>query len=265
MRVFSQGAAAHFCSSSPTLVVQEEVVQVVARNGGRRLTEGSSEFEAYRQNLLREAEHQYYQSVSSFRRAHTLMLPSSAYWAHVTLYYASWYAAHALLSIFGVWLGLKRYVEVVHDSPGSQALKVVSHSLRGSHRSFWSSFYDSVRPLKAIVDVQLLPALEPVSNNPMWQIDTRNRINYHVAGVQLVRASFLRSFDPASFPGSLSGDLATQYEITRCMVAATAEFFLDLSVSTDAFPARDISLRDEVWTAAPVDVVVASDAQVFVI
>src|SRR5450432_155097 len=113
MRVFSQTAAEQFCALAGPAPSVEIVADIVDRNAGRRLHQGTPEFEAYRFNVLREAEEYYYQAVSAYRRVHqNLMTPSGAFWAHVTLYYSSWYAAHAILNIFGAWFGLHRFVEV---------------------------------------------------------------------------------------------------------------------------------------------------------
>jgi hypothetical protein len=263
MRLFSDTAAKHFCSSSAAAGQPHEDIDVLVRRvNGRRLVEGSPDFEAYRVNLLRECERRYYLALTLYRRAHNMMLAASMFWAHVTLYYASWYAAHSLVGCFGGWVGKVGFVEVTHDAVGTQSLRIAKKNVPGgSHQSFWLMFYAGVRPVKAIVNVEWLPALEPVSSNDTWQIDTRNRINYQLEGASGVQSAYLRSFDPARFPGSLSGDVATQYEVTRCMIGATAQFLVEMSVATDEFVSRATSLRDEVWEAPATDTVVNTDAQ----
>lgn len=245
---------------------REDLESLVTRVGSSRLLEGTTDFDLYRQNLLRDTERLYYLSLTTYRRAHNLMAAASAFWAYVTLYYSSWYAAHALIGCFGGWVGKKKFVEVVHDAPGSQCVRSANRpkDQGGPHQSFWRIFYPAVKPLKSIVDTEFLPALDPVSSNPTWQIDTRNRVNYEVEGATKLRVAHESSFDPARFPSSLSGDLATQYEITRCMVGAAAQFLVEMAVATDEFVSRETSLKDDVWNLLVPDVVVTSDARFIV-
>ncbi|SRR5258708_5718782 len=266
MRLFSQSGATYFCLARAATVIEEEVGLIVARHIGKSVSEGSAGYEEYRQNLVREAERCYFFGLSMFRRAHTLMLAASAPWAHVTLYYANWFAAQATLRMFGGWVGAKRGVEVIRDLPGRQSVRVFNHNIGGgSHRSFWSLYYDSIRPLKALVDVSLFVALDPVSNNPHWQTDTRNRVNYRVIDAEIARSAFAQYFDPSAFPGCLAGDLATQYEVTRSALAVAAGFLRDLSVTTDCFAGRAATLMDDVWLPPSPDLVVSSDAATLIV
>lgn len=264
MRLFSDSAAKHFCAlPMAQLQPREEIESIVARIGAKHMVEGSGDYEGYRQNLLRDAERLYYLALGAYRRAHNLMLPGNVSWAHVTLYYASWYAAHAIIACFGGWVGKKKFVEVAHDQAGAQALRAGANpgGLGGSHQSFWKTFYVAVRPLKTIVEPEWAPALDPISNNLTWQIDTRNRINYQLDGARRLQAMHAASFNAAQFPSSLAGDIATQYEITRCMIGAAAQFLHEMAVATDEFVSREDALADELWTPMVPDVVVATDVR----
>jgi hypothetical protein len=266
MRLLSVSAAAHFCTLPPLAPPREDVETVAARNAGRRLTEGGAEYEAYRHNVLREGERLYYLALSNFRRAHVLMVPSAAAWSHVTLYYSSWFAAHALLQMFGGWVGKTRTVDIVTEAPGAQVLRVAAkNNSQGSHKSFWTLFYSSVRPIKAAADVQWHPALEPVSSNEFWLIQARNRVNYTVRSAEAARGSFVRFFDAARFPASLSGELATQFEIARCMLGVAAQFLRELGVTSDEFVTRDSELASEIWDVAVQDVISVGDRALFVV
>ena len=83
-----------------------------------KLTEGTPEFDEFRDCALRHAERHLLLAASLYRRALDLMIPSSAPWAHVTLYYGAFHAAQSFLAMFGGWCDGKRYVEVTRSAQG---------------------------------------------------------------------------------------------------------------------------------------------------
>jgi hypothetical protein len=68
------------------------------------LTEGTAHFTAHRVSTLNAIERWLLFGVGDYRRALDMLIPSAAPWAHVTLYYSSFFAANAILGMFGVWV-----------------------------------------------------------------------------------------------------------------------------------------------------------------
>ena len=153
MRVFSILGAGHYCGNFQHIssVPQESLEDFNKRrlNSTRFIVEGTALFDEYRACALRDIERCLFLSSSHYRRALDLMIPSSSHWAHVTLYYGSWFAAHAILGMFGCQVLHNHVVEVEQSTPGSQRLNRIrigtgqnqfSLKEKGSHRQFWEVF-----------------------------------------------------------------------------------------------------------------------------
>ena len=101
-----QGAK-HFCeqfsgSASPSLGMRDFYIKSLAKK--KSFKEGEQVFDEYRDSLLREADRCFFLGVSCFRRALDLFSGASVFWAHVSLYYSGWFAAHSVLGMFGCWV-----------------------------------------------------------------------------------------------------------------------------------------------------------------
>ena len=247
MRVFSILGAEHYCN-------QFQAIQTVARdsvedlnrrqaNNLRMIDEGSPLFDEYRACALRDSERALFLAASHYRRAIDLMVPSSIHWAHVTLYYGAWFAAHALLGMFGCHVLSRHIVEVERSSPGNQRLRRIPIGDRpnqfpltrkGSHQRFWEAFYATTPHIIRFADAQYAQFLVPVSNNQMWLIDERNRVNYNSIESIGRRDSFVASFSAGSFPGSLPGQLNTQYAVCEGLIFVCHSFASQLQLATDA-------------------------------
>lgn len=116
MNIFGVPEAKYYCShfqqnaGKPAGSLSEYVGEVFKSVGSLR--EGTREYDGFRDCALREAERCLFLAISNYRRALDLMLPAASSWAQVTLYYSSYFAARALLGIFGGWIGNKMIIEV---------------------------------------------------------------------------------------------------------------------------------------------------------
>ena len=247
MNPFSIEGARYYCSSFTRRTGDaEQSLEDFSHSqlgGLRSITEGTDLFEDYRSCALREAERSLFLAASHYRRALHLMMPDAAHWAHVTLYYGTFFAAHGLLAMLGCSVLNGKVVHVRRSSPGNQELQVqrfgngtgqyfVSQS--GSHRRFWEAFYRTTTGIRSLVDQSNAVALVPVANNITWLIDQRNRLNYRSAESIRLGGNFSKSFSESTFPGCLPGELNTQYRVSEGMLSAGFSLATTLGLATDA-------------------------------
>jgi hypothetical protein len=114
-----------------------------------RISEGQMHFGVHQINILASVDQWLLFATSHYRRAVDMLVPASAPWAHVTLYYASFFAANGILGMFGGWIGHTqdgiRVVDVEHGLPGAQELRIhrrlsSPNGAVGNHRAFWDFF-----------------------------------------------------------------------------------------------------------------------------
>lgn len=267
MRILSQTAAGYFCNGFSPVTLVSPIDDLVTRVGRRTITEGTTLYNQYRDNVLRDCERSYYVAVSLFRRAHDSMLASAIFWGHVALYYSNWYAARVVLGTHGAWADSRRVVGVVHEGSGAQQFRVSDNPYRqqGSHKAFWSEYYNSVAPLRLSVDPSFVVALDPITANVHWQIEARNRVNYTLSELQRLSDAFRAKFDPAQFPLSLPGDTATQFEVTRTTLRLAAELLTSLGVATDVFPRRGTSIQSDIFDALSPELLSSNDIALFAV
>jgi hypothetical protein len=204
---------------------------------GDSLREGTARFDKFRVAGLREVERQLFSSVSTYRRSFDLLMASASPWSHVTMYYSSFFAASALLGMFGNWnIGRHAIIDVLLSSPGSQnfTIRRYSSTYTGAHEFFWDVFYSNVAALAADVDPALRFAISPISGSVTWQSDTRNEINYDSHIASLAMASFQSSFVPGRVPATLPGTLNTQFKVMDGLVQIAVSFAKKLNIRTDA-------------------------------
>ena len=266
MRPFSILGARHYCQSFQSETGHSErspeEFRQLRLNGRVSLQEGNSLFDEYRACSLRDAERCLFLSASHYRRGLDLMIPSASHWAHVTLYYGAWFAAHALLGMFGCRVYGKHVVQVVRSSPGTQTLELLGIGSRlgqyyvsqsGSHRRFWEIFYQAASSIRPFVDPAYARALTPVLNNNSWLIDQRNKVNYDTLESLSLGNAFVKTFSDHSFPGCLPGELNTQYSICEGILEATCGFATQFGFATDALdaigshPSFDIRVKELVY------------------
>src|ERR1044072_909242 len=172
MRLFDLPQAKHFCApAQPAAGPGQSLATFHAAlsKGVTVMTEGTMYFQVHRENLLRSVERWLVFGVGHYRRSLDMLVPVSVPWAQVTLYYSSFYAANAVLGMFGGWIGNTqtgvRLVDVEHGTIGSQALRIHKKLVgpsgaTGSHRVFWDIFYDSAAAISAWAPANLIAAAE---------------------------------------------------------------------------------------------------------
>ncbi len=198
------------------------------------------EFSSYRDCALREAERCLFLAISNYRRALDLMIPGASSLAHVTLYYSSYFAARALLGMFGGWIGNRMAVDVTASQPGNQELQVnrkVQSTYSGSHERFWDLFYGAAASLVPWVDTKTRFAITPVSGTVTWQSENRNEVNYDSFSACQLASNFQANFDAGKFPASLPGRLSTQFSVSEGLLLITSNFVRNFGLSTDALDA----------------------------
>ena len=245
MRIFGEPAASHYCSAPIAVHPPLQSFRDYSRSLQHRasLTEGSAAFDEYRSLALREADRCVLLAASHYRRTLDLLIPTSAPWACVTAYYGCWFAANALLLMFGCTVFNKKVVDVDHGAPGSQRLVVRSIGPRagqqqstfgGSHERFWDLFYTAIAPMISLVDPPLRFSLTPISNDRAWLAGRRNEINYDTYRALRMVEDFGTTFDSASFPGSLPGHLSTLYLVLEGLLEVVFGYSSMFGVRTDA-------------------------------
>src|ERR1700674_514085 len=126
MRLFDITEARHFCRPLTAHVpgVGQSLAAFHNSLAATRLTEGTAYFDVHRVSLLNAVERWILFGVADYRRALDMFIPSNAPWAHVTLYYSSFFGANAILGMFGGWLDHERLVDVEQGVPANQILRI---------------------------------------------------------------------------------------------------------------------------------------------
>jgi hypothetical protein len=200
------------------------------------LREGTVAFNAYRDCSLREVDRLLFLSASQYRRALDLMLPSGSGWAHVTLYYGAFFAASALLAMFGGAVNNKTVIDVQMHAPGHQELRIARNAVPrgGPHKAFWELFYAATPRLQPWLDPALIFALQPVNGIASWQTETRNSINYDSYEAIQLLVQFSGSFQERSFPACLPMPLNTQFQVFDGLMRILVGFARQFRLRTDA-------------------------------
>jgi len=248
MKIFGVDEARYYCSSftgstGDAIKSVNDFQKDCLGDKPRILREGTALFSQYRDCSLRDVERSLFLAASLYRRSLDLMMASSSPWAHVTLYYGTWYAARALLGMFGCAVFKRHAVDVDKGAPGQQTLRLrkignkqgqLNTTFSGSHRVFWDFFYRAAGDLGPMVEARLSAVLSPISGDPEWQIQRRNEVNYDsMVGVRLA-AEFRKVFCEQTFPGSLPGVMGTQFHVLNSLTELVYDFAAKLGVKTDA-------------------------------
>jgi hypothetical protein len=216
-----------------------------------RLVEGTTYFDVHRVSLLNAVERWILFGVADYRRALDMFIPGNAPWAQVTLYYSSFFAANAILGMFGVWVDHRRLVDVFQGTPTSQILRI-SRSPRspngypGSHRIFWDFFYDGCNTISPWVPAALHVAVSPVNNDRIWQIEARNDVNYDMHNAFDGTKFFMTSFNQKKLR-SLPGSLGQQLDVTEKMLKLAIFFAKDFGVSSFAYEGVGTGSRSKIF------------------
>ena len=246
MTLFDLPQAVHFCrplqQANPGVGQSLTTLHSKVRKD-RRLGEGSREFEVHRVSLLHAIERWLLYALSNYRRSVEMIVPASAPWMHVTLYYASFFAAQAILGMFGGWIGsapgAKLIVEVHDGRPGSQEVNVrrwksSPNGRTATHAAFWDYFYDAAASIAPWVPGTLASALDPVNGDPAWLTSQRNEVNYDSVRAWEASTLLQNTFQPEQFPDQLMGPLGQQFETTERMVQLAATLARLVSIQSFA-------------------------------
>ena len=247
MRLFDLPQAKHFCAPPATTLGRVGAQSLPTFHAGlgrgvSLMVEGTNPFEVHQVNVLESVQRWLIYSLGHYRRAVDMLVPVSAPWAHVTLYYSSFFASNAILGMFGGCIsqtkGGNRVVDVERGSPGGQALRVHRRLASpagavGSHKTFWDFFYDAAAAISAWAPAGLASALTPVNGAFAWQIDERNGVNYDMFQAWAASTLLSGTLNPARL-NTLSGPLQLQLETTERIVQLGLWFANALSLSNTA-------------------------------
>ena len=223
------------------------------------LQEGTPQFDQVRTCLLRECDRTLFLSASCFARALESLRASSAYWTAVGLYYSCFFAATAILGMFGCWFKRQRtWIEAVAVTPGGQKLAVRDKKyskITGSHEAFWDGYYRTVQFLTNYVDPAIAMALVPVANDPAWLAKYRKEVNYEPETAFALMDDFRGAFDATAIPACFPGRFSTELQVAQAFISCARFLAEDLKLVTDAH-GRLGSRRDDICglvtnTAAP--------------
>jgi hypothetical protein len=255
MRLFDVTEAHHFCRALPAHVPGTGQSLPTFHNGlhTTRLVEGTTYFDVHRVSLLNAVERWIFFGVADYRRALDMFIPSNAPWAHVTLYYSSFFAANAILGMFGVWVHFARLVDVENGTATSQVLRITRRApapsgYKGSHQVFWDFFYEGCNTISPWVPNQLQPATVPVNNDRIWQITARNEVNYDMFSAFDGAILFSDSFNPKRLR-SLRGPLAQQLDVTEGMLKLAIYFANLFGVSSFGYEGLGTGARAKILRA----------------
>lgn len=247
MRLFDLPHAKHFCVPAPAVAAIISLQSLPAFHASltksvTRMQEGTIRFQIHQINVLNSVDRWLLYSVVHYRRSVDMLAPASAPWAQVTLYYASFYAANAILGMFGGWIGHtadgSRIVDVENGTPGAQELRIYRrlpspNVAKGSHRAFWDFFYDSAATISAWAPAHLAAALTPVNGDFAWQIAERNNVNYDMYEAWASSLLLFGGFKPAKLK-SLSGPIKLQLDSTEALIKLALHFAAAMKLSTAA-------------------------------
>jgi hypothetical protein len=248
MRVFDFADAQHFCRPLTAHVPGLGQSLVALHNNLGKTThldEGKPYFEAHRISLLNAVERWILFGIANYRRALDMFIPSNAPWAHVTLYYSSFFGANAVLGMFGGWVHIERIVDVESGTPTMQVFRIHRRfsspsGLNGSHQIFWDFFYEACNTIRPWVPPSLEQITHPVNNNRTWQIKARNAINYDMHAALSSSNIFQSTFNPQRRP------LRQQLDLTEGMLKLAVHFANRLGVHSFAFEGTGTGQRPKI-------------------
>jgi hypothetical protein len=255
MRLFDIAEARHFCRVLPAYAPGTGQSLVAFHNSLRtpRLTEGTPYFDVHRVSLLNAVERWILFGIADYRRALEMFIPSNAPWAHVTLYYSSFFAANAILGMFGVWAHFKRLVDVDNGAVGNQILRITKRAQSpsgydGSHKIFWDFFYEGCNTISPWVPIEFQSATQPVNNDRTWQITARNEVNYDMFNALEEAIRLSTTFKPNRLR-SLTGPLAQQLDVTENMLKLAVYFADSFGLSSFPYEGLGAGTRSKVLRA----------------
>lgn len=256
MRLFDITQARQFCAPLATHVPGQGQSLISFHNSLASstvlLSEGKTNFNVHRVSLLNAVERWILFGIADYRRALDMFIPSNAPWAHVTLYYSSFFAANAILGMFGGWVHVERVVDVEQGAP-TQTLRIHRRvrspsGYQGSHQIFWDFFYEGCNMIAPWVPAALGSVIAPVNSDRRWQIRARNDVNYDTFKAFASARHLDETFNPRKLR-SLGGPLRQQLDVAEGMLKLALHFAEDFGVSSFAFDGLDTGKRSKIMRA----------------
>jgi len=120
---------------------------------------------------------------------------------------------------------------------------------------FWDFFYDGCNTISPWVPANFQSAVVPVNNDRVWQIESRNDVNYDMQSAFDGALFFGNSFNPRRLR-PLPGSLGQQLDVTEHMLRLAIYFAQLFGVHSFAYEglgpgSRAKLFRDLVTKAAP--------------
>lgn len=238
MALFSEVEAAHFFSGALVNPGPKSSFRDWTRTlRSPVLAEGAVNFNMLRDHAHCEVERAMLLGASNFRRALNLLSPIASPWAFVTLYYAAFYSASALLGALGAWkLADDRVLEADVTRPGAQRFSVRRRrsSYKGSHERFWEYYFANSSLLIPTANGRERFALSPVSSDVTWLISRRNSVNYDTYRAIELACSVKNVFDATKVPASMPGELSTLYRFVDSLVSISMRVVSSVGINSDA-------------------------------
>ncbi|MBS1767661.1 MAG: hypothetical protein JST05_09705 [Acidobacteria bacterium] len=227
----------------------------------KEIVETDPKFLEFRQQLLQEADRLIFLAIDNYARGMEALRASSSTWSFVSFYYASMYAAKAILALHGCWFqGNGSWLQAENLNQGSQSFKyyntrpnmytrIHSVSASGSHQIFWSAYYAAAGRLAIYYEPQHTKAVRPNAGDEHWQIRVRNDLNYHPISAFRLIDDFSRRFAASPTPMNLPSELATIIEMVEAMLdllkfnVSDFNFGTQIYIPSSFFGVRDRSLQ----------------------
>jgi len=242
MTLFDFIQAKHFCRPLPVHIAGtgQSLPGLYGTASNHKIREGTPEFNTHRVSVLNNIERWILYGTSQYRRALDMFIPSNAAWAQVTLYYASFYAANAILGMFGVWIHRKHWADVESGVPSHQIINIHNRSkgppspCAGSHQKFWDLYYEGCASFASWVPTELIEAITPINNNRLWQTAARNEVNYDMAFAFDASLLLNATGNPRRLD-QYGGALGQQREVTEKTLKLAVYFAAEFGVSSFPF------------------------------
>lgn len=252
MRILSPTDAKYFCAGftgNASSATGELEPLLGSLKWPRVIREGTSDFAAVRDYLLREAERSMLLAAAKRLAAVRGLTEATVPWTVVGLYYSSFFSAKALLAMHGGCVLKSAWLEIDDSTQGSMVLRIsrkphpaVANGRFGSHQRFWKIFYQAAQSIYAFAPATDVHALDPVNSSETWLIDSRNQLNYKTTEAFTLINDFASGFDATNVPSCFPGIINVFSNIASAMQAVTHFFRTDYALSSDVLSARFASL-----------------------
>jgi hypothetical protein len=250
MNIFSIAEAKYYCGGFNRNCRTSNITlkdYLRSHRDNQLFQESTTEFDELRCLSLKEVDRLLLLTASHYKRAHDLLADYSCAWAHVTMYYGTWYAAQAILAMFGAWIDCGKdavVASVQNGIPGQQAISTRKSwryiknlsNVNGPHQRFWDLFYSTIASISPLLPQpnSWVNGITPVLNDHTWLAKKRNDVNYDSLRTLNLACDFQRYFRSRKLRSTLPGDLKIQYNVMVSITELVFYFAGKFDVQTDA-------------------------------